>query len=36
MYNIQLQNVDNTQTCVQIQYEFSGSLLSGGRVSNKT
>ena len=28
-------NVDNTQTCVQIQYKFSGSLLSGGRVGNK-
>ena len=35
MYNIQLQNVDNTQTCVQIQYKFSGSLMSGGRVGNK-
>ena len=28
-------NVDKTQTCVQIQYEFSGSLFSGGRVGNK-
>jgi hypothetical protein len=35
MYNIQLQNVDNTQTCVQIQCKFSGSLMSGGRVGNK-
>ena len=33
--HVQLQNVDTTQTCVQIQYSFSGSLLSGGRVGNK-